>query len=584
MYPDSFINEVRSAAGIVEIIGGYVNLRKRGRNHVGLCPFHTEKTPSFNVSEERQWFHCFGCGASGDIFRFLMRIDNLTFPEAVRWVAEKYALALPAPVVRLEEGDKDRQQILDATQAAEAFFKAVLLTEPEGQEARRYLLQRGLRDSTLEQFCLGYAPSGGGRLVSFLTEQGYPVEILEKAGLAKKSEMGKGFYDAFRRRVIFPIKDVRGKTVAFGGRVMDDGVPKYLNSPETVIYSKSRHLFGLCHAREAIREQNHAILVEGYLDCIIPSQEGVRNMIASLGTSLTSNQVRLLGRYTKNVVVNYDPDTAGVNAMRRSLELFLEEGFRVNVLRLPDGLDPDAFVRRHGAEAYRRQLKQCDPYLEFIADEALKNAGAGARSKLNAINAVLPILARIPDRVERLEFASRVSQRLGIEDSVILAEMRKAANMRSPAIDVSRVSNMPELLPAERELLQALLSDGELARQLIPYLESPGLEEMRSSRLLKEIVRLYREKGQADFAMLEKNLQGEEEMALLSELYFEKNMPSIRLQDGINRINALRKKQLEREMNRLQVEIRRAEADKDEAKLGILNRQKMEIIRQIYAL
>jgi DNA primase len=383
---------------------------------------------------------------------------------------------------------------------------------------------------------------------------------------------------------MFPIKDVRGKTVAFGGRVMDDSVPKYLNSPETVIYSKSRHLFGLCHAREAIRSQNHAILVEGYLDCIIPWQEGVRNIVASLGTSLTQNQVRLLGRYTKNVVVNYDPDTAGVNAMRRSLELFLEEGFRVNILRLPDGLDPDAFVRRSGAQAYRQRLKQCDPYLEFIADEALKSAGSGARNRLHAVNSVLPVLAKIPDRLERLEFVSRISQRLNIEDSVILAEMRKAANMRSPAIDVSKVSDLPELLPAERELLQVLLSDREVAQQLIPYLDKSGLEEMRSGRLLKEIVRLYRENGQVDFAMLEKNLQHEEDMALLAQLYFEKNMPSIQLKDGINRINALKKKQLEREMNRLQIEIRRAEADKDESKLGNLNRQKMEIIRQIYAL
>jgi len=344
-----------------------------------------------------------------DIFRFLMSVDNLSFPEAVRWVAEKYSIALPVFVARPEESDKDRQQILDATQATEAFYQNVLRAEPEAQEARRYLQQRGLREEVIEKFGIGYAPSGGGRLIGYLTEQGFAAELLEKAGLAKKSELGKGYYDSFRRRIIFPIKDVRGKTLAFGGRVMDDGVPKYLNSPETVIYSKSRHLFGLCFAREAIREQNHAILVEGYLDCIIPFQEGVRNIVASLGTSLTQGQVRLLGRYTKNVVVNYDPDTAGVNAMRRSLELFLEEGFRVNVLRLPDGLDPDAFVRRSGAQEYRRSMKQCEPYLEFIADEALKDAGAGARSRLNAVNAVLPILAKVPDRVERLEFVSRIS-------------------------------------------------------------------------------------------------------------------------------------------------------------------------------
>jgi len=583
-FPETFIHEVRNTAGIVEVIGSYINLRKRGRNHVGLCPFHSEKTPSFHVSEERQWFHCFGCGAKGDVFKFIMQVDSLSFPEAVKWTAERFGIPIPASVMRNREPEADRETLTAILQAAAEFFQQVLQTEAEAETAREYIRHRDLKPETMARFGLGYAPGAGDRLCSHLIKKGFASEKIEQTGLARKSERGQSYYDAFRRRLIFPIRDLAGRTIAFGGRVLDESVPKYINSPETVVYSKGRHLFGLDTAKESIRKAQFVVLVEGYLDCITAQQAGIGNIVASLGTSLTQSQSRLLSRYTQKIIVNYDPDTAGVNAARRSLDLLLEEGFRVNVLVLPNGLDPDAAIRKLGVEAYRKQLAQSVPYLEFLTEDALKSSGGSDRSagfQVQVLNRVLPFLAKVNNRVERLEYVSRLAHRLSLDESVVMAEFRRAAMNRYPSIDERKVEQMPDLLPAERQLLRVLLDDADLCEALLPLVEWEWMETLRSASIFQAIRELYLDKNRISLVDLEERIKDPEDMVLLSRIYFQDDAPSIQLKDAVNSLNAIKRVQLERRLRKLQFQIENRHAPVEEEELALLLNQKIEICRQL---
>ncbi|MEJ2245528.1 MAG: DNA primase [Acidobacteriota bacterium] len=329
-YADSVLDEVRNSVNIVSAVSEYVALKKRGHNYVARCPFHNEKTPSFNVNEEKQIFMCFGCGVGGDIFKFIMQMENFTFPEAVRFLAERNGISLPVSTMPTPEKPGSRVQDLRKIMADTAdFYHRALVDSQEGQSALKYLYDRGIKSETIDTFRMGYAPPGGNALIHSMKSKGYSPEPMQECGLVKHSEDGNRLYDTFRGRIIFPITDVQGRTIAFGGRAMGDRQPKYLNSPETKLYNKSRNLFGLSFSKESIKERDHAVLVEGYMDFIIPFQHGVQNLVASLGTSLTAQQVELLGRYTREVVVSYDPDSAGLAATQRSLDLFLEGDFRV---------------------------------------------------------------------------------------------------------------------------------------------------------------------------------------------------------------------------------------------------------------
>ncbi|MBM3791719.1 MAG: DNA primase, partial [Acidobacteria bacterium] len=385
-YSDSLLDEVRNSVNIVSVVSEYVALKRRGRNHVARCPFHVEKTPSFNVNEERQIFMCFGCGVGGDVFKFLMQMEHITFPEAVRLLAERQGIALPkaaagdAPVAGAESGT-----LRDAMLEAARLYHRALVDSAEGRGPLEYLLGRGLVRETIDLFSLGYSPAGGAFLLEALRRKGYEPAAPLECGLVKTSEDGR-MYDAFRGRIMFPIRDIQGRIVAFGGRALGERQPKYLNSPEGKLYHKGHHLFGLSHSREDIKREGFAVLVEGYLDFIIPYQHGAKNLVASLGTSLTPQQVRLLGRYTRDVVVSYDPDSAGQAAAQRSLDLFLEEDFRVRVFRLPQGQDPDAFVRSTGVEEYRARLRESPSYLDFVLETAIGNQG-GLRSPKSKVQA-----------------------------------------------------------------------------------------------------------------------------------------------------------------------------------------------------
>ncbi|HXH28176.1 MAG TPA: DNA primase, partial [Candidatus Polarisedimenticolia bacterium] len=421
------VEKVRTAADLREIVSEYLPLKKSGARYRALCPFHQEKSPSFYVDADKQLFYCFGCGVGGDVFKFLMLYEKLEFPEVLRRLAGRFGIEIPAG--RTAQ-DGERQKVLAANRLALGYFREQL-ARPAGDRARRYLEGRGITAETIERFAIGYAPDGWTGLKSHLARGLKASEAGESQGvlaglLARKEESGRT-YDRFRDRVMFPILNVADEPIGFGGRVLGGGEPKYLNSPETPAFSKGDNLYGLPFAREAIRREGFAILVEGYMDVIALHQAGVPLAVGTLGTGFTAGHVRLLKRYTDRVVVNFDPDAAGRAAARRSLDVLLEHGFEVQVVTLPQGRDPDLFVREQGAEAYRRRIGDATPYIEFLARDAAARIGVETpRGKIAALNEVLPFLARIDHPVRRAGHIEMLSTVLGIEDRIVLQELRDA--------------------------------------------------------------------------------------------------------------------------------------------------------------
>jgi DNA primase len=476
----SFADRVKQQADIVRVVGEYVRLKKSGQNFTGLCPFHGEKTPSFAVHPVKQIFHCFGCGKGGDVFSFVMEMEKCQFPEAVRIVAEKCGIAIPRPKERSPEERKENQQratLVEMHREAQSFFVKQLETTAEGKAARAYLEDRGLNAEAIARFGIGYAPSGGDALLHYL-KQKYAEKLLVESGLISRDQSGR-LFDRFRRRITFAIANESGKVVAFGCRALGDDLPKYLNSPETPIYSKSNVLYHMDRAKDAIRRQDFAVLVEGYMDAIAVARAGINNVVASCGTSLAEPQIKLLGRFTKRVIVNYDPDAAGQAATERSISLLLEQDFEVRVLALPaigdKKADPDLFIREKGAEAYIKALKESPPYVDYLIARARQMDLTTGEGKLRALNFLMPYLQKIPNRLLRSEWATRISQQLRIDEPVLRAALSKAAAERR-----SEVKTQPELVgksakPIERRLIRMLMEAEGFRRELAQRLQQGGL-------------------------------------------------------------------------------------------------------------
>lgn len=478
--PGDFAYSLKQQADIVRIVGDYVKLKKGGaQNYSGLCPFHNEKTPSFSVHATRQFFHCFGCGVSGDVFSFVQKIENITFPEAVRAVAQKLGVPLPkasfnSPAEAQEA--KLRTALLQVHEQACAIFQECL-SRPEGARAREYLAGRGMDDAIIKTFRIGFAPDSGFLLRDRLKTE-FPENVLRESGLFSWKEGGQpgsptdaessgpkaAMYSKFRNRVMFPISSETGKVIAFTGRTLatdEKSGPKYLNSPETAIYSKSRVLFNLDQAREAIKKLDYAILVEGQMDCISVFAAGFHNVIASSGTAFTDLQARLLGRFSRNVVVNFDPDTAGARATERTLGLLVEEEFQIKVLTLESGFDPDLFIRRKGKEAYGEALRNSPRYFSYLIERARAQFPVrSAEGKVKAVNYLLPHVQRIPSRIIRDELAGEIAQKLGIDSAVLRQELRHAATARSAA--AVKAPTETQVTDAERILIRALASAREI--------------------------------------------------------------------------------------------------------------------------
>ena len=529
-----FKETVKQQADIVRIVGDYVKLKKAGaQNYSGLCPFHNEKTPSFSVHATRQFFHCFGCGVSGDVFTFVQKIENITFPEAVRAVAQKLGIALPkvnysSPAEAKEA--KLRTVLLEVHERVCAFFQEYL-KRPEGAHAREYLAGRGLHEDVIKTFRIGYAPDSGFVLRDRLRGE-FEEDVLRESGVfswkvdsgprapdvgspkassqfsvlssqqnTRSPEAGSrpgpdpavgsegpgptsdarspAFYSKFRNRVMFPITNEAGRVIAFTGRTLstdEKAGPKYLNSPETAIYSKSRLLFNLDQAKEAIRKLDYAILVEGQMDCISVFAAGFHNVIASSGTAFTELQARLLGRFTRNVVVNFDPDTAGAKATERTLGLLVEEEFQVKVVTLETGFDPDLFIRRKGKDAYAGALKNSQKYFDYLIERARTQFPVrSGEGKVKAVNYLLPHIQRVPSRIVRDELAREMAQKLGIDSSVLRQELKHAAANRSTAS--LKAPAEVQVTDAEKILIRALASATEMQTSAEHLSARDGAEE-----------------------------------------------------------------------------------------------------------
>ncbi len=587
-YPDHLLDEVRNAANIVSVVSEYVALKKRGRNHVARCPFHTEKTPSFNVNEERQIFMCFGCGMGGDVFKFIMQVEHLSFPEAVRFIAERQGIKLPeiSPPASSPSATSSMDVLRRAMAETVAMYHRCLLDTQEGNPALKYLQERGISRDTITRFQLGYSPAGGEALVQSLKNKGFTLQTLEECGLIKRSEDGNRVYDTFRERIMFPIHDIQGRAIAFGARAMGDRTPKYLNSPETKLYNKSRNLFGLGFSKEAIKKHDQAVLVEGYMDFIIPFQYGVENLVASLGTSLTPTQVELLGRYTREVVVSYDPDSAGLAATQRSLDLFLEGDFRVRVLRLPPGQDPDLFVRKAGPAEYQNRVRNSFPYLEFLLEAAIQNQGAldNPKKKVQAMNAVLPYLAKVPSAVERSDYVFQFARKLGIEDQQLLAETRKAAQQKRVRLADAPVASAVSMKFAEKRLLQLLLNNAELQQEILPLCSKQDFEGLAAEKIFAALLDLFGSEQGGTYEGLHRSFAGEAEQALLAQLEIE-DVPEDASKDTAESfLSALRTMRLAAYKQKILAKIAEAAERNDDEMLNHLFEQRIRVDRELVNL
>jgi DNA primase len=511
-FPQTFIDDLRRQADIVRVIQDYVSLKKKGANWMACCPFHQEKTPSFSVNPAKDIFYCFGCQKGGSVFNFVMEMERVSFPEAVKIVAEKTNVALPALVddQRFEARRQEADEVIQLNLWALEWWEAQLEggTGAEVRAAREYIAGREITDETRRRFRLGYAPDAWDALSSHLKQRGATQQQIEQSGLVVKKDAG-GFYDRFRGRLIFPVMDAQGRAVAFGGRTLQpDGEPKYLNSPETPAYTKGRHLYGLNLSRDEIRRRKFAILVEGYLDLIIPFQAGVRNVVASLGTALTPEQGKLLGRFARKVVVNYDGDRAGVQAAKRAIETLLAEDLEVKVLVLPDNADPDEFIRTNGVEAYQERRGKAFPHIQFVLDQALRDRNLHRPAdKAGAVEEVLPYVRAVRNGIQKREYFDITMDALRVEEPALRRElwqtikMGASGNQESVRQKVARaVGAQPTI--AERQLLELLFTDEDLRRAILPRMDAADYEELPTAAIFRALIQIEEAGEPVDFATL----------------------------------------------------------------------------------
>ena len=481
-----FAQSVKQQADIVKIVEGYIRLRKAGAtNYSGLCPFHKEKSPSFNVHAVRQFFHCFGCGVSGDVFTFVGKIENVGFPEAVRIVAQKCGIPLPKQEFSSPEQAaeaRQRAKLLELHETAAAWFEEQL-RGPEGAVAREYLAGRGLSAEGIAKFRIGYAPDSFNALRDRLSGMADP-ETLRASGLFSSKEQGDGtqgpIYDRFRKRVTFPIANEGGRVIAFTARALDTGEKagaKYINSPETPLYIKGQVLFNLDKAKSVIRQAGFALLVEGQMDCISVFLRGIQNVIATSGTAFTEQQVAILRRHTSNLVVNFDPDAAGANAAEKSIALLTEEGFSIRLVTLDGGLDPDRFIRERGVEAYTDAIRNARPQADYLIERARQQfPGASSDQKVKAMNFLLPHIRRMPEKLAREQFAADAAQKLGIDSAVLREELRQAALKRRDRIETQSTNPADRPTLSERWMSEVAGPDRDRNR-LLSFRMSAALNE-----------------------------------------------------------------------------------------------------------
>jgi DNA primase len=582
LFPQSFIDDVRLQADIVQVVQDHVPLRRVGNTYKGLCPFHSEKTPSFNVNREKGFFHCFGCNVGGDVFKFVELHEKVGFQDAVRMLAQRFGMTLPELTDAGERSDAARREaLLNAHEAAAAWFRQQL-GSTSGAGARQQLAERGVGAEIVERLGIGYAPAGRDTLKRHLLAHGFPEDALLHGGLVVRRDNGD-VVDRFRSRLMIPICRDSGSVIAFGGRATEpEQQPKYLNSPETSIYVKSRTLYGLHLTRQAIRQAGYAVLVEGYFDFAQLLQAGVSAVVASCGTALTPQQAQLLRRFTSKMVLSFDPDAAGQGAAVRSCEMLVAEGFSVNVALLPAGADPDTFVRTQGREAYQELLRRSQSYLDFLLDRASGTHDLSAPDgRRQFLNDMLGVAARIPDAAQRDQFADRLAHKARITEEVVRGEIRKAAVARRTTVTVREMPT-EGVKPAERGLVWALVHEPELALAALEELEEADMAPLATRHVL-EVARSLHDQAERHVpgALLER--LNEEEARLVTGIAAESACPAP-VDDCVRTLRLLRydreRAALQREIDRLQEEA----APGTGARIEQLWLRKIDLKRRIQAL
>ncbi len=588
---DNFAQTVKQQGDIVKIVGDYVKLRKTGaQNYTGLCPFHKEKTGSFSVNAAHGYFYCFGCHEKGDVFTFVMKMETISFPEAVRAVATKCGIPLPKREFNSPEDARDagiRRQLIDLHEAATQYFEAALKS-PEAARAREYLTGRGVSAETIKTFRIGYAPDDFNHMREALRPH-FSEEAMRASGLFSAKEQADGspgaMYARFRKRITFPIANEQGKTIAFTARALDDvddkgrPVAKYMNSPETTLYTKGQVLFNLDKAKAPMRELDFALLVEGQMDCISVYMAGVKNVLATSGTAFTEMQVRLLSRFTKRVVVNFDPDAAGANAAEKSIALLTQEEFEVKVVSLEGGLDPDRYVREHGVQAYMAALRGAKRHSDYLIDRARQQFPArSADAKVKALNFLLPHIRRMPNRIQRDEFAADAAQKLGIDSALMRQELKQAAAQRLESVPQHRQEPISE---TEKILLRALvLPESDPARRLAAEqlaMHPEWFAELPMADVLESLSQGPAPENPLDAAATN---EARAQMHLaLQQSANEKERPlAAQVEDALH---ALERRRLERRQRELRSQIAEADRRGDPAMLDRLMTEKMGIDRTL---
>ena len=536
---DDKIDEVRNSADIVEVIAAYVHLKKRGKNYLGLCPFHTEKTPSFTVSAEKQMYHCFGCGKGGNIFTFLMEMDKISFVEAVRSLASKSGITIPEESKPMTEEQTEFENYYAICRFAGMHFFKNLTESDEGKEALQYFYKRGFSDETIRTFGLGYSMNSWDAFVLKARAEGFKIEDIAKVGLARVRDDGSP-YDYFRGRAMFPILSTQGRVIGFGARKMreDDTIAgKYINSPETPVYNKSRVLYGLFHAKDSIRQEDNALMVEGYADLISLYQAGVKNVVASSGTALTEEQLVLIGRYSKNLTLVYDADTAGSSATVRGIDLALEHDLNVRIVELPEGDDPDSFVQKHGGNEFRERLLNAISFIDFRAKQ-FQRAGAFAtvEGKTQAVRSLVQSIAKMKDELKRNFYVKEVAEKYDVYESVLFHELEQAVSQEKR---VQRADNYPKsniaprqagkekpalqekkiIPPEERDILKLILEGNpDVIRFVLSNISLLQLSDERARKLAQLVLDLYDERGTIDAPSIVNEVQDPALKNLITDL------------------------------------------------------------------
>ena len=584
LFPQQFIDDLKHHADIVAVIQDYVSLKKSGATFKGLCPFHGEKTPSFHVNRDKGFFHCFGCGVGGDVFKFLELHDKVGFQDAVKQLAQRFGITPP----EMEQNDEqranaaEREGLLKVHESAAAWFRAQLAS-PAGTRIRRQISDRGITDATSDALGLGFAPPSREGLKQALVKQGFSQGLLLRAGLLVQRDDGS-VRDRFRNRLIIPISRDTGSVVAFGGRAVDaDQQPKYLNSPETPIYSKSRTLYGLNLSKAAIRTGGVVILVEGYFDFAQVYQAGFQAVVASCGTALTSAQAQQLRRFTGKVVISFDPDAAGQGAAAKSCELLVGEGFEVNVAILPAGEDPDTYVRKHRREGYRERLSQSRPYLEYLLDRAASGHNLNTdEGRVKFLSEMLPIAGRIPDLTVRDRFADRLAHKARVTDEVVRAEIRRAATQGQTTLTPRQMPNFGRVTKAEKGLIWLLLHDPERALPALDTLEADDLDGLTARSVLDLARKLNQNRGFSPAVLLKQlsTVDAQLVTAIASE-----SEAHVKDADGCAR--SIKQLRCERDHTAIQREIDRLQelgASEHGDRINALWAQKLDLLRRIEAL